>query len=98
MGHGSAQQQHGSVMSPRSRRPIGLLIIHQCYSPWAALGELVEAATRGRRPEYATKPFQQLTEITTASGTEWALGIQARSRALLSQGKPAAHAYRETIH
>jgi DNA-binding CsgD family transcriptional regulator len=36
-------------------------------------------------------------ELTRASGTEWALGLQARSRALLSDGEEAAHDYRESI-
>jgi DNA-binding CsgD family transcriptional regulator len=66
-------------------------------APWAALSELVEAATRSAVPERAERAFQQLTEITRASGSDWALGIEARSRALLSRGKAAERAYREAI-
>jgi DNA-binding CsgD family transcriptional regulator len=65
--------------------------------PWAALAELVEAATRCGTPERAADAFHRLTEITRASGTDWALGIQARSRALLSCGKDAESAYGEAI-
>ncbi|WP_433556002.1 helix-turn-helix transcriptional regulator [Pseudonocardia xinjiangensis] len=66
-------------------------------APWAALAELVEAATRCGTPERAADAFQRLTEITRASGTDWALGIQARSRALLSCGENAESAYCEAI-
>jgi DNA-binding CsgD family transcriptional regulator/tetratricopeptide (TPR) repeat protein len=66
-------------------------------APWAALSELVEAATRSAMPERAAHALQQLTEITRASGSDWALGIEARSRALLSRGKAAERAYREAI-
>jgi DNA-binding CsgD family transcriptional regulator len=38
-----------------------------------------------------------LSELTGASGTDWALGIEARSRALLSEGDAADGLYREAI-
>ncbi|WP_433298116.1 AAA family ATPase [Pseudonocardia sp. CA-142604] len=66
-------------------------------APWAALAELVEAATRCGMPERATHAFRQLADVTRASGTGWALGIQARSRALLSRGEDAESAYCEAI-
>jgi DNA-binding CsgD family transcriptional regulator len=66
-------------------------------APWAALSELVEAATRSGMPERAGHALQQLTEIAHASGSDWALGIEARSRALLSRGTAAERAYREAI-
>ena len=64
-------------------------------SRWA-LYELIEAATRVGKPEHAARALRQLSEITEASGTEWALGIQARSRALLSTND-AEGLYREAI-
>jgi DNA-binding CsgD family transcriptional regulator len=48
-----------------------------------ALVELVEAAARSGRPEEAAAALERLKERTQASGTEWALGIEARCRALL---------------
>ena len=65
-------------------------------SVWS-LPELIEAATRSGRPDVATAAFDRLSERTRAAGTELALGIEARSRALLSEGKPAEALYREAI-
>jgi DNA-binding CsgD family transcriptional regulator len=59
--------------------------------------ELIEAAARAGAPGRAAGAMARLSEITTASGTDWALGIQARSRALLSDGESAERLYREAI-
>lgn len=48
-----------------------------------ALVELIEAGVRGGQPEEAAAALARLSERTRASGTEWALGIEARCRALL---------------
>jgi DNA-binding CsgD family transcriptional regulator len=45
----------------------------------------------------AANAFGRLAVITTASGTDWALGIEARCRALLSEGDAAERSYRESI-
>ena len=62
-----------------------------------SLTELVEAAVRSGQPERACGAFERLRETTRASGTDWALGTEARSRALLSTGDAAANCYREAI-
>jgi DNA-binding CsgD family transcriptional regulator len=62
-----------------------------------SLTELVEAAVRSGRPERAADALKRLVETTRASGTDWALGTEARSRALLSQGEAAENSYREAI-
>jgi DNA-binding CsgD family transcriptional regulator len=64
------------------------------YAAWA-LPELIEAASRTGDGERGAKALQRLTAMTLASGTDWALGIQARSRALLSHGDAAERLYRE---
>ncbi|MBW8699097.1 putative HTH-type transcriptional regulator [Streptomyces sp. MBT84] len=61
------------------------------------LTELVEAAARSDRPEAAAGALQQIEARTRASGTEWALGIQAQARAMLSEGRTADNLYREAI-
>jgi len=62
-----------------------------------ALAELVEAGARGGDHDAAAAALEQLAERTRASGTDWALGIEARSRALLSDGHAAEPLYREAI-
>ncbi|MFJ9566699.1 AAA family ATPase [Streptomyces fuscichromogenes] len=62
-----------------------------------SLAELVEAAARSGRPETAEAALADLTERTRASGTEWALGTGACSRALLSDDRTADALYQEAI-
>jgi len=64
--------------------------------PWPAV-ELIEAAARIGCAEIAADALRRLAETTTVSGTDWALGIEARSRALLSEGDAAERCYRESI-
>jgi ATP/maltotriose-dependent transcriptional regulator MalT len=59
--------------------------------------ELVEAAARSGHPERAAAAMSRLQEISRASGTDWALGVEARSRALLTEGAEAEQLYREAI-
>jgi len=61
------------------------------------LPEFIEAAARSGRAEGADDALKRLVESTRASGTDWALGIEARSRALLSDGEAAEYLYREAI-
>jgi DNA-binding CsgD family transcriptional regulator len=61
------------------------------------LVELVEAAARSGQHELAEQALARLTETTRASGTDWALGTEARSRALLSEGEVAETLYGESI-
>jgi DNA-binding CsgD family transcriptional regulator len=65
-------------------------------SVWS-LPELVEAATRSGRSELAAAALERLVERTRAAGTELALGIEARSRALLTEGRPAELLYTEAL-
>ena len=59
-----------------------------------ALVELIEAGVRGGRLDEAAAALDRLSERTHASGTEWALGIEARCHALLSDDESL---YRESI-
>jgi DNA-binding CsgD family transcriptional regulator len=67
-----------------------------CYSNWA-LRELIEAASRTGELPRARTAFERLSESTRASGTAWALGVQARSHALISDDRAAEDSYREAI-
>ncbi|WP_099021672.1 AAA family ATPase [Mycolicibacterium palauense] len=61
------------------------------------LVELVEAAVRCREAPVAAEALQRLLERATVSGTDTALGVAARSSALVADGPAADAAYREAI-
>ena len=62
-----------------------------------ALVELIEAGVRSGARAEATAALRRLEERTNAAGTDWALGVQAWSAALLSDGEAAESRYREAI-
>jgi DNA-binding CsgD family transcriptional regulator len=62
-----------------------------------SLPELVEAANRCGNIEVAVEALERLTERTQATGTEWALGLEARSRALVSCDGETEELYLEAI-
>jgi DNA-binding CsgD family transcriptional regulator len=66
------------------------------FASWV-LVELVEAAVRSGVPGRAAGALQRLSGIARACGTDWALGAEARSRALVSDGENAENLYREAI-
>jgi hypothetical protein len=62
-----------------------------------ALPELIEAAVRSGRDQLAAMTLERLVERTQASGTDWALGIEARSRALLAAGPGGEAFYQKAV-
>src|SRR5580658_10746799 len=62
-----------------------------------ALAELVEAAARSGDMPMAGDAVARLSDTAQVGGTDWGLGIEARSRALLAEGQAADEAYREAI-
>ena len=72
----------------------GLVI--NLYVSWSLI-ELVEAAARSGKLDSAAGALNRLAEHTSVSGTDWALGVEARSRALVSHGEAAESLYREAI-
>lgn len=66
------------------------------FNVWV-LPELIEAAARSGDLAIAKTAFEQLAERSSLSTTEWARGIEARSRALLTDGQDAEDLYREAI-
>ena len=69
----------------------------EMVTPGWATAELVEAAVRSGHDDVAADALRRLAETTTPCGTDWALGVEARSRALLSEGDTAERLYRESI-
>jgi DNA-binding CsgD family transcriptional regulator len=77
-----------------ARQAVRHRLVH--ISMWA-LPELVEAAARTGNTGLADDALDQLSEWTQAGGTDWGLGVEARSRALLSEGEAADRLYLEAI-
>jgi ATP/maltotriose-dependent transcriptional regulator MalT len=74
----------------RERHPAG-------SHAWAVV-ELVEAAVRCGQEKRASVALEQLIERTQLAGTDWGLGLEARSRALVSEDPTEAEtSYRESI-
>jgi DNA-binding CsgD family transcriptional regulator len=65
-------------------------------SAWT-LHELIEAAVLSGQRDAARDSMRLLAEMAEASGTDWALGIKARSKALLTDGPAAEELYREAV-
>jgi DNA-binding CsgD family transcriptional regulator len=62
-----------------------------------ALVELIEAGVHVGRRDQADAALRRLSERTRASATDWALGIEAASRALLSEGSDAEALFCEAV-
>jgi DNA-binding CsgD family transcriptional regulator len=67
------------------------------FSSNRAAPELIEAAVRTGSTHAAAAALERLAETTQAGGTDYGLGLEARSRALLSRGDAAEGWYREAI-
>ena len=61
-----------------------------------ALPDLIEAAVRSGQPETAREAMKQLS-THTIDGADWAAGIEARSRALVTEGEGAEPWYTEAV-
>ena len=70
---------------------------HELWFSPLLMVEMIEAATRSGRRDRAASALEVLSETTRASGTPWAQGIEARSRALVAEGQAAEALYREAI-
>jgi len=62
-----------------------------------ALAELIEAAARSDKPDVAALAFNRLSKRTRLAATDWALGIEARSRALIARDPVAEKLYVDAI-
>jgi hypothetical protein len=62
------------------------------------LADLIEAAIRSEEPLDAQRALDRPSERALASGTPWALGLLARSRALVADDAGAEGLYEEAIN
>jgi DNA-binding CsgD family transcriptional regulator len=90
--NGLGRYEEASVAAQRASDDTPELFI----SSWA-LAELIEAASRSGAPGQALRALRRLEDDTAVAGTDWGLGIAARSRALLTDGGAAEPLYREAI-
>jgi DNA-binding CsgD family transcriptional regulator len=67
------------------------------FAATLTLPDLVEAAARSGEPDVAAAAARDLADATVPSGTEWALGVLARSRALLAPDGDAESLYEVAI-
>ena len=65
-------------------------------STWV-MPEVIEAAVRAGTPELAADTHRRLVDMTRVSGTDWALGLAARSEALLADDQRAEELYVEAV-
>jgi DNA-binding CsgD family transcriptional regulator len=61
------------------------------------LTELIEAAARSKQVDVAQAALERLAERNSVIATDWGLGVEARSRALVTEGDAAEDLYREAI-
>ena len=69
---------------------------HLFLSAWA-LPELVEAGVLTGRSDVAEEALARLSEAAAAAGTDWACGVAARCRALLTEGTGAGELFDEAV-
>ena len=72
----------------------------ETYSPLSTqlvLPELIEAAVRTGRADLASEALGRLSAMTTIEGSDWAKGLEGRSRALVSEGREAEQCYAEAV-
>jgi DNA-binding CsgD family transcriptional regulator len=89
----NALGQHADALAPAQEASARDELM---LSVWS-LPELVEAAARTGRTELAADAMERLARRTQAAGTDLALGVEARVRALVSEPTQAEAAYQEAV-
>ena len=83
----AARDAARAVFAHRDHLALGLFVVT----------ELAEAASRTGDPALVRDVLDWLSERTSVTRSDWLLGIDARVRALASEGEAAEAAYRESI-
>ena len=61
------------------------------------LPELIESGVRTGRADLARQALGRLSAMTSVEGSDWAKGLEVRSRALVSEGQEAEQCYAEAV-
>jgi DNA-binding CsgD family transcriptional regulator len=89
--NGLGEYTEAAAAAERAYDPDGL-----GFGVWV-LPELIEAAVRSGDRSAAEVAFERLVERSSTSTTEWARGVEAAARALLTEGPAAEELYLEAI-
>jgi DNA-binding CsgD family transcriptional regulator len=88
LGHYAQALAVAEPVTGENYQPLGTQLI---------LPELIEAAVRTGRTEIAQDGLDQLSALTAIEGSDWAKGLEARSRALVSEGQEAERHYAAAV-
>jgi len=94
--HAAALAHLRGIFANSEDGQVSLLPVEIQPGLWA-LPELVEAAARSDELATAAAASEMLSEVARVCGTDWALGLAARSEAQLRDGDQAEDLYREAI-
>ena len=100
MANWSAAVLHNSLGRYAEALAVAEPATEQTYSPLSTqlvLPELIEAAVRTGRTDLAREALDRLSAMTAIEGSDWAKGLEARSRALASEGQEAEQCYAEAV-
>jgi DNA-binding CsgD family transcriptional regulator/tetratricopeptide (TPR) repeat protein len=100
VGHWAASRLNNGLGRYEAAASAAREVIENAIDPWTPLGalpELVEAAIRLGETELACDAVDRLAATTQPAGTDFALGVEARSRALVSGGEAVEPLFHESI-
>ncbi len=96
----NARGNYPAALAAARRASESLDLTHSHMTLWednVALPELVEAASRAGEQQDAAAALERLSSRADATRTEWALGLAAHSRALVTTGADAQDHFLEAI-
>jgi DNA-binding CsgD family transcriptional regulator len=100
VGHWAASRLNNGLGRYDAAAAAAREVIENAIDPWTPVGalpELIEAATRLGETELARNALDRLIATTQPAGTDFALGVEARSRALVNGGDTAEPLFLESI-
>jgi DNA-binding CsgD family transcriptional regulator len=100
VGHWAASRLNNGLGRYEPAAAAAREVIENAIDPWTPVGalpELVEAAIRLGEIELAWDALDRLVATTQPAGTDFALGVEARSRALVSGGEAVEPLFHESI-
>ena len=100
VGHWAASRLNNGLGRYEAAASAARKVIENAIDPWTPVGalpELVEAATRLGETQLARDALDRLVATTQPAGTDFALGMEARSRALVSGGEAVEPLFQKSV-